>query len=110
MIKNKEDWWTLLNEHWIYIRDIVFNSISPFAPAYELPGNAKTKPTGRTIDGELEYLRETKDPKMHNYLNKAWCMSSDAYAWSVPSWGAFCDLCSENWVFDEDHHDNVKEN
>jgi hypothetical protein len=34
-------------------------------------------------------------------------MASDSYAWSVPSWGQFCDLCSENWVFDEEMPENI---
>ena len=106
IIKNKEDWWNLLDIHWDNIKDIVFHHLDPNAPAYEIPGNSESPLTGRLLFLELEHLKSKRDPKIHRYLNVSWCMASDAYAWSVPSWGPFCDLCSENWVFDEEPLDN----
>ena len=102
MIKTKEDWWHLLDANWENIKRIVFHHLDPNAPAYEEPGNKDSKLTGRLLFLELEALRVNRDPQMHRYLNVSWCMASDAYAYSVPSWGEFCDLCSENWVFDEE--------
>lgn len=82
-IKNIEDWWTLLNDSWDDIIEII---------SHCLPG----------IDLErLNELRLSRNPELHSYLNSAWIMASESYAWSVPGWGYFCDLCSENWVFNE---------
>lgn len=67
-----------------------------------MPCDASSKETGRDIAGELEWLRNHKDRRLYNYLNKSWILASEAYAWSVPNWGVFCDLCSENWVFLEE--------
>jgi len=103
MINNKEDWWKLLNDNWENIKEIIFHNLDPSKPTFEEPGNSNSNPTGRFLYDELEFLRQNQDPKMHRYLNVSWCMSSDAYAYSVASWGQFCDLCSESWVFEEEN-------
>lgn len=105
IINNREDWWNGLEDHWENIKAIVFHHLDPMLPAYEIPGDKESPLTGRILLSELEYLKEKKDPKIHRYLNVSWCMASDAYAYSVPSWSHFCDLCSEDWVFCEESPD-----
>ena len=102
MIKNKEDWWQIVDDNWGYLKDIVFHHLDPNAPAYVIAGDRTSTLTGNLLFKELEILKETRDPKLHRYLNISWCMASDAYAYSVAGWGQFCDLCSEGWVFDEE--------
>jgi len=101
MIKNENDWWDLLDAYWGDILEIVFHHLDPNHPAYEIPGDANSPVTGRVLHEELVYLKLKKNPKIHRYLNVSWCMASDTYAYSVSGWSQFCDLCSENWVFDE---------
>lgn len=63
-----------------------------------------------TPDGVCSPVRQEAlpgDPKIVRYFNGAWCLASDAYAWSVPFWGAFCDLCSEEWVLHGDTPDEA---
>jgi len=105
-IASKEDWWNLVDSTWDDLREIVFHHISPWAPAHEAPGDAASPRTGRIVEDELEHLRATRDKRLHCYLNVSWCMASDSYAWSVANWGAFCDLCSESWVFQEASDEN----
>ena len=102
IINNKEEWWKLLDEHWDNIRDIIFHHLDPNAPSYTIPGDNKSALTGLLLFKELEVLRDARDPKLNRYLNVSWCMASDTYAYSVPSWSQFCNLCSENWVFEEE--------
>lgn len=101
-INNKEDWWDGLDLRWEYILEIIAHHIDLSHEAYEIPGDDTSASTGRRVIEELEYLRKNRDSKLHRYLNASWCMASDAYAYSVPYWGDFCDLCSEDWVFEED--------
>lgn len=98
-----KQWWDLVDVRWESLMDIVFHHMSCSAQAYEVPGNAASKPTGRTIWEELEYLREKRDMRLSDYFHAAWGMASDAYAWSVPHWGALCNLCSEsnNCLYEE---------
>jgi len=92
---NKKEWWDLVDYHWDNLLEIVFHHIDAFAKAYEIPGNKQSDFTGRNIVEELAYLRENKDEKLESYLSESWFLASDAYAWSVPSWGVLCDLLSE---------------
>lgn len=100
IINTENDYWKIVDAHWDDISHIIFYHLDYFAPAYDDPGNPTTSLTGRNIRDELDYLRSTKDKKLARYFNSVWCMASDNYAWSVPNWGRFCDLCSETWVFD----------
>lgn len=100
-IATKEKYWQAVEDNWEYLMSIVFHHLDDSGPAYQEPGDSKSLKTGRNIREELEFLKETKNPKLADYFNDAWCLASDNYAWSVPKWGLFCDLCSETWVFEE---------
>lgn len=98
-IDSLEAWWNAVDEKWEYLTEIVFHHFDYSAMAYEVPCDSSSKPTGRTLSEELDWLRGNRDERLHSYFNKSWCLASDAYAYSVPYWGLFCDLCSESWVF-----------
>jgi len=95
------DWWSLLNEHWENLLEIIGHHIDFNYPAFDPPGDSNGFPTGRKTYAEMEHLRKTEDPRLARYLGAAWCLASEAYAWSVPSWGVLCDLLSEEYVLDE---------
>lgn len=92
---NKKEWWDLVDHHWDNLLAIVFHHIDCFAKTYKDPGNNQSKLTGRNIVEEMTYLKNQQNEKLESYLSEAWFMASDAYAWSVPSWGILCDLLSE---------------
>ncbi len=98
-IDDKASWWAAASEHWDWLLAIIAHHMDVNSPAYDPPGRAEGKLTGRTILEEVLHLRETKQGKvLCRYLNAAWGLASEAYAWSVPAWGVLCDLCSEEWA------------
>jgi len=100
-INNVGDWWAAVDGAWGDLTDIVAHHMDVFHPAYEVPGDAKSPPTGRDIGDELTHLKTTRDRRLARYFAAAWFMANEAYCWSVPNWGTLCDLLSEEWVFDE---------
>ena len=101
-ITNQQSYWQAVDENWKNLLNICFhfNHLNPACAAYETPGDSNSPSTGRNLIAELEFLKQTKNPKLASYFNTVWCAASDNYAWSVPAWGIFCDLCSETWVFE----------
>lgn len=95
-IKTIGDWWKAVDDNWDDLLEIIFHTMIYDHPAYDPPGDAKGKPTGRDISRELEHLRKQRDMyRLARYFNAAWGLSSEAYAWSTRGWGVLCDLCSE---------------
>lgn len=113
IIKTPEDWWTE------YLR--IQQDIKDFTGAHEM--QVKTileHPLAEQVMGEntlkvyQEYpdlkvyevwdiLRDKRDARLWYILNGVWADAPDhirIHGW--PSWGAFCDLCSEGHVFEEE--------
>jgi len=101
IIKTQSDWWQVVDDYFHWLLAIVAHHMDISSPAYDKPGDSTSKPTGRNIFEELEHLKTVRDPKLCRYFAATWGMASDAYAYSVPGWGALCDLCSEEWVFQQ---------
>ena len=108
-IETQQDWWETVDRAWDSLVDIIAHHMKMGSPAYEIPGKDSSSETGRTISEEIDFLRENRDSKLARYFHASWGMASDAYAYSVPGWGALCDLCSEDWVFYEEPPDYVLE-
>lgn len=103
MINNKNDWWNAVNEHWDHLLEIIAHHIDINHIAYETPRDSDSQMTGRTILEEIHLLKRNCDPKLARYIVASWALASEAYAWSVPSWGVLCDLCSEEYVLYPEH-------
>jgi hypothetical protein len=102
-LNSPEDWWNAVDANWSNLLEIVYHHMDMDHAAYEVPGDAKSAPTGRTIDEELTFLKKNRDQRLARYLSASWFMASEAYCWSVPGWGTMCDLLSEEQVcFDEE--------
>jgi hypothetical protein len=99
-IKTKEDWWRAVDTFWDHLYDIISDHMDMDHIAFEEPGNSNSAITGRKICSEVVFLKENRDQRLARYFHASWGLASDSYAWSVPSWGLLCDLCSEDWVFD----------
>lgn len=103
MIRTRQDWWNAVEEHWDNLLNIIGDQIDLYSLATEQPGKYDSELTGRTILQELAILKNNKNPKLVRYFAGAWCIASEAYAWSKPSWGTLCELCSEEYLlYDED--------
>lgn len=100
--KDKKEWWVLVESNWSNLMDMAIDKFQMNSPSFEEPGNANSKPTGRTILQEMNYLKENRDAKLARYFSAIWALSSDRYAYSKKGWSELCDLCSEEYVlFDE---------
>jgi len=107
VLDSPDAYWKLVNDGWDDLLNIIAHHLDLEYPAYESPGDPTSLMTGRNVLQEILHLHKTRDPKIARYFNAAWCLASDAYAWSVPFWGAFCDLCSEEWVLHGDAPDEA---
>jgi hypothetical protein len=99
VINTVGDWWGAVDRAWGDLTDIVAHHMDMYHEAYEVPGDAKSPPTGRNIKDEIIYLKETRDRKLARYFAASWFLATENYCWSVPNWGTLCDLLSEEWVF-----------
>ena len=94
--KSRDEWWTQLDEHWGDILEIFclvgFNLTAP-VPHVE----AKIDLT--SFASYLEKLKKDRDVELLKWLSRAWIEAPDRpYIHEWPSWGYFCDLCSEGPV------------
>ncbi len=102
MITNKETYWQTVDLHWDNLLKIIGHHLNLADFAYENPGQSNSPLTGKSVLDEIIYSKQTRNQKLVRYFNGVWCLASESYAKSrVPSWGVLCDLCSEEWVFDE---------
>jgi len=101
-VDSPKNWWKTVDAWWDELVDIIAHHMQLNHPAYETPGDSKSAPTGRTISEEILHLKEVRDSKLVRYFSAAWCMASDAYAYSVPGWSRLCELCSEEYLLYED--------
>lgn len=98
-INNENDWWSVVDTYWSGLLDILWHKLDPDYEAYEIPGDATSAPTGRTVKNELKFLKENRDGRLARYLAAVWFMASEDYARErVYGWNAMCDLLSEEWV------------
>ena len=70
-INNVGDWWAAVDGAWGDLTDIVAHHMDVFHPAYEVPGDAKSPPTGRDIGDELTHLKTTRDRRLARYFAAA---------------------------------------
>ena len=104
-IHNADDWWHIVDLHWEGLIEIASQFMDMLHPAYDTPGDATSEPTGRDILGEMEYLKEGHGKRLVRYFQAAWALAPDSYAYSHPTWGVLCDLCSEEWALHVDDND-----
>lgn len=96
-IKTVDDWWRVTEDCWPHL----VNIMERFLPMGEF----------QNLDGTLlgvplrEYVTtmfERRDADIPRILNAAWGAAPDQPSiHSIPRWNVLCDLCSEEWVFEE---------
>jgi hypothetical protein len=90
-INTPEDWWRLFNNCKEDILSILYDNLDTY-------GTFEGSTNGAKI--ETAILEKDHD-NLLRFMNAAWFNAPEEYCWSVPNWGNFCDLMSEEWVFDE---------
>jgi len=109
--KTKEEWWTLVNEHW----DDLKNLIETFHPARKNTPEmtitaSRAEALRQVLSAEFtrlddyEKMREEQDVKLANVLEETyWGIPESIEVWQYPKFGLLCDLCSESYVLREEN-------
>jgi len=104
-----EEWWKSVDDNW----PDLLNIMAMFLPMAALATRPPNDPDGSMVSGRnglpmLRYqdVEEAKANRDHyillRYFNGAWgAAPDDYYIHSIPCWHILCDLCSEEWVFED---------
>ena len=104
-IDSPENWWLMCEDRWDHILNI-FQLVGLELDLTRYPIAVNDEPVERRMPllQYLEFLKRVKDHySLIRLFNLAWDTAPDSphiHQW--PSWGVFCDLCSEEWVFQEE--------
>lgn len=106
-IESPESWWKALEENWQDLLDIVrrfvpMREVIPDAIAEQFNNPEKYK--GRNAEEVLLEAKEEKNwPVVRKFLSAAWMDAPDKlWIHGIKCWYLFCDLLSEDWVFNEE--------
>lgn len=94
-INSKEDWWFHYNKNLTDLICIVLDYVDRKYAQGLAPNDVE--------DQMEEWGRERKySQTLYCYLNSSWFNAPENGCREIPGWFVLCDLCSENWVFEED--------
>ena len=104
-IKTPADWWKTLDDHWADILTCAsYVGADLSRPEPQFQHLADTQPFAAFLEAAKTHRdRQT----VRRFLGRVWMAApdrSEIHSW--PSWGTLCDLCSEDWVFEEEAHDS----
>lgn len=107
-IKNKEDWWKLLDASWEDFKTIFANVGAPTGYTendhwWAEDARSESVRHDKPWMSMMEDLKKDRDHQtLHLWLERVWAAAPDErYIHTWKSWHDLCDLCSEYWVFDE---------
>lgn len=101
-------WWNAVDERWSDIMECFMNAGADLGSQFwsDGPGLDATD-HGKRMGPMLEDARRQRDHRfMRRMLGLLWMAAPDSpsiHSW--PSWDVVCDLCSEDWVFEDAEHD-----
>src|SRR5579859_1564173 len=96
-IETPSDWWACVDRYWPQLRAILYRFI-PMDKNEGYDGEILLFPLSKHI----EELKEQRNQDLARYFNAAWgAAPDDPSIHRIPGWGMLCDLCSEEWVFNE---------
>jgi hypothetical protein len=104
-IQTVDDWWALLDARWGDIVDLAhrFGGFDPSALVPEDVAGCGVVTGTMTNLQAMIHCRESRDQTLARFLFGIWDAAPDrASIHFLPSWHALCDLCSEEWVFNEE--------
>jgi len=128
-IENKQDWWKAVDDHWDNLLSAI-NTFHPASTREDqikgsMPSDldlhitaAGAEVARRMIsdqikknekalaspgDRAIEAMEKRDWETLYRLFSNTWMGVPESLgAWSVPSFGALCDLCSEAWVFQDE--------
>jgi len=96
-LKNKEEWWKLVDDNWPDLIDILYRFIG--MSDHE---NIDCKITEEVRAVEIERMKQNRDERLADYFQGAWSNAPNVQGLqSIPGWLRMCDLCSERYVLEE---------
>lgn len=105
-IDTKEDWWASCEKHWRNILDIFDRIGADMGRSEEAHwwadrmGEPDTHHEKCLVDTLEDYKLAKQHEPLIRLFNRAFHGAPDNdYIHTWKGWGAFCDLCSEEWVF-----------
>lgn len=109
-INTPQNWWTTLDENWADLLQITCSVGVPLSKFHE-----ETQGTnGDPLEPLMVFLERTKKRQDHDtmwlFWQRVWAAAPDSSKInSWPGWGTLCELCSEDWVFqDEERQEGVE--
>jgi len=102
-INNANDWWGLVDANWPHIVDIFDRCGAPLGDHWWSEGiGLEATYHEEVLLAFLTRLRDERDgEQLSRWFNLCWIAAPDTpsiHSWRF--WSDFCDLCSENWVFE----------
>lgn len=110
VLNTPEDWWAeyaaIADDVKGYIGNTTVQQVAEHPLAARRFGGTALAAMGERPDGTvaeaMDALLAARDPRLATILNSIWVDAPDsASIHSWPSWGRFCDLCSEAHVLTE---------
>lgn len=96
-IKTLDDWWKTAKEHW----PDLMNIMDRFLPMTGFETWDRTL-IGVPLREHVVVMLKQRDRDLPRILNAAWAAAPDQQSIHIiPGWNVLCDLCSEEWVFEE---------
>lgn len=95
---NKKEYWEIVDTCWEDISHI----LNMYLPTFNNKWIDNTK-LDKTLGEYILELKDSRNPRIVRAFNAAWWSAPDDIGiWDNPSWGKFCDLCSEEWCLHEE--------
>jgi len=100
--KTSAEWWEWVDKYWGDLLYILCKYIATHQQATDTE-YIDGKLLDRIIIEDILLCKKNKDKKLATYFDAAWAMAPDSPCiHDNPSWGRFCDICSESPVLHEE--------
>jgi len=96
--KSREEWWKLVDDNWVDLLEILGRFL-PMSGNEDIDQKILVNP----LYLEIEKIKTNKDSKLARYFQAAWFAAPDVSSLhGIPGWLLLCDLCSEDYLVNED--------
>jgi hypothetical protein len=102
--KTADEWWENASQ------PVIMDVISRFVPVGRqacrdigAPATPENRIAGTTIRDDILRCLKSRDLKMLDYCQAAWCLAPDVPGLhEIPGWDDLCNLCSEGWLLQDE--------
>lgn len=107
MIQDAEAWWHAIDKHWTGLTDLIYREIPPqfkYVLGRATPRRTMPAPSGVTMRGEIDKLKERQDAHLSIYLKLVHQLVHDSGR--LPrseAWNVLCELVLTGQVLHESY-------